>query len=225
MTRLLNRMRARGPKEVVTLSGHRLLEFLHSEDRIIFFALALQSPMPQRPAPPDSTFRRATPEDATAYARDIGTDSEETFCARLSDDTRCYLVVAGPLIVHATWVTTSEAWTRELRRYFKPPPGEAYIYESFTRAEARGQGAYPFALGAIAEDLASDGIRRVWVGVEAGNTSSIKAVRKAGFEPGFEITYKRRLGRLAVSRPRGPLAPQCAKCLVRPRRGGGQISA
>ena len=223
IAKLFTRMKTRGPKELAGLAGHRLLEFLHSEDRLIFFALPIASPMPQHRSPANSVFRRATAEDATAYARDIGTDSKESFEKRLSNDTRCYLVVMDGLIVHATWVTTSQAWTREVRRYFKPPLGEAYIYESFTRAEARGQGAYPFALGAIAEDLATEGIRRMWVGVEAGNTPSMKAVRKAGFETGFEITYKRRLGRLVVSRPRGPLAPQCAKCLTRGR--GGQISA
>jgi ribosomal protein S18 acetylase RimI-like enzyme len=223
ITKSLTRIKSRGPKEVVDLAGRRLVEFLHSEDRIIFFALPLSPPLPRHPAPTNSVFRRATVEDAAAYARDIGTDSEDSFVERLSRDTHCYLVMTDELIVHATWVTTSAAWTREVRRYFKPPLGEAYIYESFTRAEARGQGAYPFALVAIAEELAGDGIRRMWVGVEAGNTPSIKAVRKAGFEPGFEITYNRRLGRLTVSRPRGPLAPQCAKCLT--RTGSGQISA
>jgi hypothetical protein len=117
------------------------------------------------------------------------------------------------------------AWMRELRRYFKPPPAEAYIYESFTRVEARGQGTYPFALVAIAQDLCSESCKRAWVGVEAGNASSIKAVRKAGFEPGFEVTYRRRVGRVTVSRPRGPLAAQCGKCLLRADGRGGQISA
>lgn len=225
VSKLRTRLQTRGPKEVAELSGHRVREFLHSDDRLILFALDLASPIPQTPARVEGVFRRATPEDACAYAHAVGTDSKSTFRARLSNDTRCYLVVRSDLIVHASWVTTSKAWTRELRRYFTPPPGEAYIYESFTREEARGQGAYPFALIAIAEDLRSEGCKRAWVGVEAGNASSIKAVRKAGFEPGFEVTYRRRFGRVTVSRPRGPLAAQCGKCLLRVGGRGGQISA
>jgi ribosomal protein S18 acetylase RimI-like enzyme len=225
LTKLATRVRTRGAREVVDLAGHRVREFIHSEDRLILFALDLAGPVPPRPAPPDAVFRRANLEDALTYARDIGTDSEASFRARLSNDTSCYLVVTGDLIVHASWVTTSMAWTRELRRYFRPPPGEAYIYESFTRGEARGKGVYPFVLRAIAEDLRSDGIKRAWVGVEAGNASSIKAVRKAGFEPGFEVGYRRRFGRLVVSRPRGPLASQCAKCFLRAEGGSGQSSA
>lgn len=225
LTKLSTRVRTRGAKEVVDLTGHRVREFIHSEDRLILFALDLAGPVPQRPALPEAVFRRGTPQDALAYAREIGTDSEASFRARLSNETRCYLVMTGDLIVHASWVTTSMAWTRELRRYFRPPPGEAYIYESFTRAEVRGKGVYPFALGAIAEDLRSNGIKRAWVGVEAGNASSIKAVRKAGFEAGFEVGYRRRFGRLVVSRPRGPLASQCAHCLVRGQGGSGQSSA
>jgi ribosomal protein S18 acetylase RimI-like enzyme len=218
------RVRSRGLLEVLDLAAHRVREFFYSGDRLIMFALDLSSPPPQRPPPPHARFLRAGSDDALAYARDVGTDSDATFRDRLSEDTRCYLIVRDHLIVHSSWVTTSRAWTREIRRYFRPPPGEAYVYESFTRTEARGQGVYPFALGAIAGELAAERIGRLWVGVEAGNESSIKAVRKAGFEPGFEITYRRRLGRITVSPPQGPLARDCRGCLE-PPPAGGQISA
>ncbi|MGH2786499.1 MAG: hypothetical protein ACRDJV_01140 [Actinomycetota bacterium] len=210
------RVRSRGLLEVLDLAVHRVREFFYSGDRLILFALDLPSPSPQRPPPPHARFCRAGSDDARAYARDVGTDSVATFRDRLSEDSRCYLISRDHLIVHASWVTTSLAWTREIRRYFRPPPGEAYIYESFTRTEARGQGAYPFALGAIAGELAAEGIGRLWVGVEAGNRSSIKAVRKAGFEVGFDITYRRRLGRVTVSAPQGPLARDCRGCLEPP---------
>jgi ribosomal protein S18 acetylase RimI-like enzyme len=215
LNKLSTRVRTRGSREVVDLAGHRVREFVRSEDRIIFFALDPAAPAASHPPPSGGSFRRARADDAPAFARYIGTDSEASFRARMSDDTRCYLVLTGDLIVHASWVTTSRAWTRELRRYFSPPRGEAYVYESFTRPEVRGQGAYPFALASIAQDLRADGIKRAWVGVEAGNAPSIKAVRKAGFEPGFEIGYSRCLGRVAVGRPQGPLAGQCGKCLTR----------
>lgn len=153
----------------------------------------------------DLSFRRATASDAAAYARDIGTDSTSSFRRRLSSRaTTCYLVLDGDSIVHATWCTTGAAWTREIGRYFCPPRGDAYVYESFTRPEVRGRGVYPFALGSIAADLDRAGVSRVWVAVEADNQASLRAVAKGGFSPVDEIDFRRRLGRIAVTAPRGP---------------------
>ena len=101
---------------------------------------------------------------------------------------------------------------RELRRYFRPPPSSAYIYESFTRADARGRGVYPLALKGICEDLHSDGIDEAWVAVEEDNPPSLKAIKKAGFEEAFKVTYKRRLGTIRVEVPTGPRADVCLLC-------------
>ncbi len=148
-------------------------------------------------------FRELDTSDGPRYAADIGTDSATTFRARLSEETRCFAVLSEGRIVHATWMTTFAAWTREVAGYLRPPPQDAYVYESFTRAEVRGRGVYPFALKAIAARLAGDGIKTVWVAAEASNAASLRAVSKAGFERRFSITYKRSLGRLEVGRP-GP---------------------
>ena len=142
--------------------------------------------------------RRAVAADGPGYERWIGTDSARTFADRLSAKTRCYLVMADERIVHASWVTTAAAWTRELRAYLRPPPGDAYVYESVTRADARGMGAYPIALRYVCADLARDGIGDVWVAVEEDNPASTRAVTKAGFEPRFRISYRRRWGTLKV---------------------------
>lgn len=152
------------------------------------------------PTRDDLSFRRATHSDAVIYAREIGTDSIPSFRARLSSPTTtCYLVLDGDVVVHATWCTTGAAWTRELGRYLCPPPGDAYVYESFTRPEARGRGVYPFALSSIAADLGGAGVQRVWVAVEDGNHPSLRAVAKGGFSPVDEIRFRRRLGRVEVA--------------------------
>ena len=50
----------------------------------------------------------------------------------------CFVVEDGDRFLHSSWVTTTGAWTREIRAYLCPPQGDAYVYESFTRADARG---------------------------------------------------------------------------------------
>lgn len=213
LDQIATRVRSRGVREVVGLARSRLIETIASGDTLIFLVrpadgIFLVRPadeiLPDRvadgpaPARPSLEVRRATSEDGERYARDIGTDSPRSFRARLSPAEDCYVVDDGAKLLHATWMTTSGAWTRELRRYLRPPMGDAYVYESFTRADSRGRGLYPFALEHICRDVAAQGISRVWVAVEGGNPSSLKAVAKAGFRPVTEVRYRRSWGRLTV---------------------------
>lgn len=203
LARTTNRIRIRGLGEVAGLGWQRVLEALSSEDTLVVFT----RPSGGSVEPPEGlTFREATAQDAHSYARDIGTDSPYSFAARLSPATRCFVVTRGDLIVHSSWVTTAAAWTREIRGYMTPPPGAAYVYESFTRPEVRGRGVYPFALRSICSWASTIGIEQVWVAVEADNPASLKAVAKAGFEPAFRFSYRRRIVRLTIEPPTGQMA-------------------
>ena len=208
------RLKARGPGEVLELLWGRLKESISSQETLVFLARTPGGAEPPAASPKweDLSFHRAGTADGDDYARWIGTDSARTFSARLSSSTRCYLVRLGGRVVHATWVTTSASWLRELRRDFRGPEGDAYVYESFTRADARGMGVYPFALTEICKALDAEGIQRVWVGVEHSNAPSLRAVSKAGFSPAFEVDYRRRWGKIHVE-----LSPEalhtCPGCL------------
>lgn len=215
-SKLWTRARTRGPREVAILGADRARELASSEERLLI--LVREAASGPRAVPNGLTFREGTEADAWIYARDIGTDSARTFEERLTDSTRCFLVFKGDLCLHATWMTTLSAWTREIQRYFRPPEGDAYVYESFTRAEARGHSVYPFALNSIAGWLDERGIKRIWIGVKADNAASRRAMSKAGFGEAFEINYRRRLGRLTVDQPMGELASACWDCISsRPR--------
>jgi GNAT superfamily N-acetyltransferase len=204
ISKTVARVRARGPREVFDTWRAMVRELLASDEKLIMLYRDLKTAGPAPAAPSGTTFREAGPDDAMQYARDVGTDSMKTFSARLSSRTKCFFVMDDTTVLHASWVTTAAAWTREVQRYFCPPAGDAYIYESFTRSDARGRGIFPFALESICRLLAAGGIRRVWIGVEDGNEPSRRAITKAGFEPGFAIMYRRRLGRLTVGAPEGP---------------------
>ncbi len=212
--KLASRLRHRGLPEVGLLAWGRLRELVSSSENLVFLS---QSPDPDKPAGRENgglRVRRADPSDAPRYARDIGTDTASTFRGRLTRTTACFVAELDGRIVHASWVTTSGAWTRELQLYVVPARGEshdsqggeAYVYESFTRPEARGRGAYPQVLLHISTWAAVAGRTRVWVAVEGANAASLKAVTKAGFSPGFELSFGRRLGRLRRSEPVGPAA-------------------
>ena len=191
---------------------HRTKEWFSSSDDLVMFVRIAVSDRPERD---DLTFRVASVAEGPRYARDIGTDSAATFARRLSERTHCFIVDDGTTILHASWVTTAGAWTRELRAYLIPPTGDAYVYESFTRADARGRGVYPFALANILAWATSAGIGRVWVAVEEHNPASLRAVTKAGFEEAFRLRFSRRFGRLTIGTASGPLADAAAGFLSR----------
>ena len=203
VSKTLNRLTARGPAEVLSLGLERAKGWVASADVLILY---VRGPAPLGEELPGLEFREATAADAARYARDIGTDSASSFAARLSDRTRCFLVDDGERLLHASWATTAGAWTRELRTYLVPPEGDAYIYESFTRADARGRGLYPFALRNIVGWAERSGIARLWVGVEEHNPASIRSVTKAGFEEAFRLPFARRWGRLSLGDASGPHA-------------------
>jgi ribosomal protein S18 acetylase RimI-like enzyme len=187
------RVRARGPAELAGLLRARLAENLWSNEQLVVFVRALSESEPP-PAVGELTFSFAGAADGPSYERDIGTDSRATFAKRLATGTRCFLARRGECIVHASWVTTRAAWTRELRAYFMPPPGDAYIYESYTRPQERGRGVYARALEALAAELGRAGIRRAWIAAEAHNQASLRAITRAGYAEAFRLRYRRTLG-------------------------------
>lgn len=216
-----SRLRARGAFEGLALATQRLAQELASSDRLIFFVRAAAGARVERGG---VELRFATEADADRYAVDIGTDSPRTFRARLCRGTGCFVVVSAGRIVHSTWVTRCAAWTREIRRYVRPPAGEAYVYESFTRRDARGQGLYPLALRAICAELAERSVRRVWVGVENRNVASLRAVTKASFEEALTVDHRRLFGKVVVEAE--PAPSEAARPFVElSRDAGGRSSA
>lgn len=205
-----SRIRHRGPKEVAELGWGRLREQISSGETLHFFV----RPAGGVPCPviPGWALRQASAADATGYVRRVGTESASTFRRRL-EGARCYLVLEKGDIMHSSWVATGPTWTRELRLWVRPPSGDAYIYESFTHPEARGRGIYPFALANILLTLEDEGARRAWIAADSGNAPSLRSISKAGFEPAFDVVYRRRWGRVLVGEPQGPEAAQGAQML------------
>ena len=203
------------------LAYGRAREWISSADTLVMLVKEVGA----RPEIVDDNVRPAGHQDALAYARDIGTDSPRTFRARLDDATQCWLVTEGPSLIHASWVTSEAAWTRELRRWITPPPRAAYIYESFTKAEARGRGAYPRVLSGIVSWAAREGVERLWIAVENKNQASLRAVTKAGFAAAYTVGYQRSWGRLSVDPAVGEMADSAGTMIrVSPPSAGSEAA-
>lgn len=209
------RIRARGAREVADELAGRVRDWVRSDHELKFLVRpALWEGRSELRSDEPLEMARATARDGPDYQRFVGTDSARTFAKRLTSETSCWLVRGRGIVLHATWTGTGATWTREIRRYFVPPGGGAYIYESFTRPEARGLGIYPFALVEIGRALASEGVDTLFVGVEADNAASLRAITKAGFEEAFSSSFHRSWGRLEMGQPSGPLTHLARDCLV-----------
>jgi GNAT superfamily N-acetyltransferase len=210
LRRYATRIRARGPLEVTSALAGAIRSWVSSGGRLRFLIRATEL---TDAGLPGLTMRRATPEDAERYARDVGTDSPGTFRRRLGPQTDCCLVLEKERIVHASWVTTGGAWVGELRRYFIVPLASAYVYESYTSPNARGRGIYPAMLRYIASEAARRGLRELWIGVGADNGPSIRAISKGGFVPAFDVAFSRRLGTMGIGSISGPRSDETAGIL------------
>jgi ribosomal protein S18 acetylase RimI-like enzyme len=193
MSRLLTRARARGWREAFGSVRDRIGSWVSSSDTLIILSRATDGL-----ARSDIAVRPATAADAPRYARNIGTDTEASFRSRLSESTECYVVEVDGRFVHASWVAREPVWVGEIARWFRPPPAGAWVYESYTSPDHRGQGIYPSVLHALAARMRERGLEELWIGVQASNGASRRAISKGGFEERFEITYSRSLGRLTV---------------------------
>jgi hypothetical protein len=220
--KVLSRLRNRGVREVLSVAGQRIRETIYSSETLIFLARAARADFEPPNHDPGLEFREAIPDDGRLYEELIGTDSVRTFALRLNAGARCFFVLAGGSLLHSSWVTEGPAWTREIRRFFQPPPGDAYVYESFTTSEARGRGVYPFALSEICAHLDRERKRLVWVGVEESNTASRKAIAKAHFKEHFRVRYVSKLGYLRVDEPVGAGVRLCFGCLAHEVGGSSQ---
>ena len=146
--------------------------------------------VPERPDLGPLLVERATPDDARAFAQDIGTYDADAFRVRLSAENLCFLGIEDGRVLHSSWCSRGATWTEELGTYLAPPAHDAYVYESQTVPAARGRGIYPLVLGAIASDLHQEGVGQLWIGVESTNEASVRAIRKAGFLDVFSIGFE-----------------------------------
>ncbi|HEX7127173.1 MAG TPA: GNAT family N-acetyltransferase [Thermodesulfobacteriota bacterium] len=125
--------------------------------------------------------------------------------ARLATGRRAYVVEGPAGILAYGWVTRGDEEIAEVEGRIRVGPGEAYIWDCATLPAYRGRGLYPALLGAIARDLAADGVTRAWIAARADNAPSLRGLEKAGFQRAADIRYVRlwRWRRLAVHRRAG----------------------
>jgi ribosomal protein S18 acetylase RimI-like enzyme len=139
------------------------------------------------------TFRRLGPDALSQLARVMDMQDPAPIARRFELGKRCYAGFHCDDIVTYGWVTFDEESIGELGLTARMRPGESYIWDCGTPPAYRGQRLYPALLSHILKELASEGIRRAWLGTDADNLPSQKGVALVGFQPILDVGFTRSL--------------------------------
>ena len=135
------------------------------------------------------TFQCVGPDAIGSLARSMGMESPMPIMRRFERGKRCYAGFHSGAIVTSGWVTFDEEGIGELGLTARLRIGEAYIWYCGTPPACRGQRLYPALLAHILSVLATEGIRRTWLGTDADNIPSQKGVALVGFQPILDVGF------------------------------------
>ena len=93
-------------------------------------------------------------------------------------------------LAHVSWLIPHEHDALLPVRNLKLQPGEAEITHAITASRFRGRGIFPVVIGQLMDLARKQGLNKVYALTGVGNTSSQRAITKAGFSRGGDI-YRR----------------------------------
>ena len=119
--------------------------------------------------------------------------------ARLRRGARCFGTKRDGHVVAVRWAARGEVDAEYLRVGLRLPPGDAWIFDSWTDPEDRGQGVAAEASAALGAALAEEGTTRLVAMVMGGNRAGMAAIRRSGYGAlGTITTVRASRGRRAV---------------------------
>lgn len=169
----------------------------------LFWTLKLAGPLPAVPAPSiPATFLRAGPDLAAELSAAMELESPAPVLQRFQRGCHCYIARnAGQLVAYG-WITFDEELIGGLDLRVRLLPGEAYIWDCATLPAYRGQGLYPALLAHMQRILQSNGLQRLWIGMDADNLPSQIGVARAGFQHILDLLQLRNApARTFLARP------------------------
>jgi ubiquinone/menaquinone biosynthesis C-methylase UbiE len=114
---------------------------------------------------------------------------------RFSRGDRCLAIrAADGTILHTRWLTANPTHIPEINRYVVPQSGQLYMFDGYTRAEARRRGVDSAMRLFIFRLAREEGMRQVLSYVHSENSAGLKAAQKLQSEVG-KVRYVTLLGR------------------------------
>jgi ribosomal protein S18 acetylase RimI-like enzyme len=164
---------------------------------------------------PGVRFAAVGGAETAALAAAMELDESEIL-ARLARGCRVIAAWQGDDVASYCWISVNREHVGEHARDLTLPAGDSYVWDCATVPRYRGQGLYRSLLRQIAETLADEGQRRVWIGAASTNEASNRTFATVGFRPAASLVSVRLAGRGVIVRLRG--APGADPALVEAAR-------
>ena len=125
--------------------------------------------------------------------------SRETLESRLGRGDRVFVLQRGAQLLGYAWFRSGVYEEEGLGIRFRIQDDEAWLYDAMIARSERGRGLYPGLLAAAGAALASTGVARIWIAVEALNRNSVEAHVRGGARPVATLRLFRVFGRSWLS--------------------------
>ena len=157
--------------------------------RILLLERLLAEPVSKEPSRLPVTVRRLEEEQIGAYAAFQPASDLSDIRRRLKEGHQCYAAWHENRIIRVLWITTGSARIKYLGCRIRLASDEAYLYDSFTRPEYRGQNIPAAMPRHYVPKLLADGIRRMVADILPENQPGLRHAVKNGWKPIGLIGY------------------------------------
>ena len=143
---------------------------------------------------PEVRFAAVSAAEAAPLAAAMGLAESEVL-GRLARGSRVIAAWQGDEVASYCWISVHRERVGEHARDLTLPAGDSYVWDCATVPRFRGQGLYRSLLRQIAETLAGEGQRRIWIGASSANEASNRTFSTVGFRPAASVLSLRLAGR------------------------------
>jgi ubiquinone/menaquinone biosynthesis C-methylase UbiE len=176
--RLQADLEAGGLGHVIRHIGRKVASPVVEWGRLVFYARDLDRELPA-PATPGLELRQASAADLARLIYPGRPVTAESLAERFRRGHLCFVALDGEgAASHARWVSTDQAYIPELDSDVVLAAGEAYMYDGYTRPDARGTGIDGAIRCFIFRSLRDAGFKRVYSYVRADNPMGVRAARR-----------------------------------------------
>jgi hypothetical protein len=175
-------LRRAGPEALANVVLRRGLRAFGAWQTLVFFERDVAEDIPEVSAgvPLDTRFAAGGHAHAYRAALEAAGVPWERIEARFAQGDVCALGFTEGRLVHAVWITARAAWIPELRARFRPRPGEAYVFDSFTVPDLRGSRVQPAVSALILRWARGQGHRWLTFHVRGSNPPAWRIAAKMG---------------------------------------------
>jgi hypothetical protein len=176
--------------EILRQEGLLALYFRILGETVYRRLLVIETDLTTTQFAPDPRCRWLRPDEAGAYARVNPVLAEAEVRRRLAEGQRCWvLVLPDGSIAHGIWVSVGPSWIEYLHMTLPLSPRDAYMYQSFTAPEHRGQRYASAAVRALKHAFAQEGIVRSVACVQPDRAIAYPPAFRGGGRPAAYVGW------------------------------------